>query len=84
MNANESKLTLDRLREVLCYRGHNIGGCVISTVIIGGGGGHAAVDRLIAYQHAMTAEQQAKAKALIEKFCADVEELCAQTNEAHR
>ena len=47
----------------------------MSTIVIGGGGGHAAVDKLVGISPDMTAEQRAAAEALIAKFVHDVEML---------
>ena len=49
----------------------------MSTIIIGGGGGHAAIDKLVGISPDMTAAQHAAAEALIAKFVHDVEMLVA-------
>jgi len=50
----------------------------MSTVIIAsGGGGHAAIDKLVGISPDMTASQHAAAEALIAKFVHDVEMLVA-------
>lgn len=52
------------------------------SVVIIGGGGKAAVQKLSEKYHSMTAEQQAAAVALETQFVADVEALCADVDAA--
>ena len=49
----------------------------MSTIIIGGGGGHDAIEKLVGIQQDMTAAQRADANALIEKFVHDADLLVA-------
>lgn len=52
----------------------------MSTIIIGGGGGKAAVNNLVLMYPHMTADQQARALALLQKFIADVEALADEVH----
>jgi hypothetical protein len=56
----------------------------MSTIIIGGGGGHSAIDKLVGISPDMTAEQRAAAEALIAKFVHDVEMLVAAVGHGKR
>jgi len=47
----------------------------VSVIIIGGGGGHEAIDKLVGISPDMTAAQRAAGEALIAKFVHDVEML---------
>jgi len=49
----------------------------MSVVIIGGGGGKAAIDKLVGASPNMTAIQRAQAEALLQKLEQDIEALIA-------
>jgi hypothetical protein len=53
----------------------------MSTVIIAGGGGKAAINNLVLLYPRMTAQQQAKAVALLQKFIEDAAELVGETQD---
>ena len=48
------------------------------SVVIIGGGGKAAIRKLVEHYHSFTAEQKAAAVALETQFVADVEALCSE------
>ena len=53
----------------------------MSTVIIGGGGGRAAIDRLQEASTRMSSDQRQRAEQLLQDFIASVAALCDEVGE---